>query len=157
MSRPLPCPCSSGSPYAACCEPFHRGAREAPDAPTLMRSRFAAFARGEVAYLWKTLHPDHPLRASPEREAVASLRRAAETNRYQSLAILDAQGPDADGVARVLFRAGVFSKGRDLGFTECSEFAHDGVGWRYLRGFTAAHTGAGDIAGFLAERHAAGA
>ena len=33
---------------------------EAPDAERLMRSRYSAFALREVAYLWKTLHPDHP-------------------------------------------------------------------------------------------------
>jgi len=148
VSRPAPCPCQSGLRYADCCEPLHRGAREAPDAAALMRSRFAAFARGEVAYLWKTLHPAHPLRAEPERAVLASLRRAAENNRYQTLAVLDAEGPDADGVARVLFRAGVFTRGRDVGFAECSEFAHDGVGWRYLRGVTVARTDATTIARF---------
>ena len=60
--------------------------------------------------------------------------------------------PDADGVARVLFRAGVFTRGRDVGFVECSEFAHDGVGWRYLRGVTVARSDAATIVTFRA-RH----
>jgi len=157
VSRPVPCPCCSGRPYGACCEPYHRGAHEAPDAARLMRSRFSAFARAEVAYLWKTLHPEHALRASPERDVLASLRRTAETHRYQTLAVLDTQEPDADGIARVLFRAGVFSKGRDLGFSECSEFAHDGVGWRYLRGVMGARFDAVDIVTFLAKHPAPGA
>ena len=151
MSRPPPCPCQSGLRYADCCEAPHRNLREAADATALMRSRFAAFARAEVAYLWKTLHPDHELRAEPERLVLASLRRAAEANRYQTLAIHDATPPDADGVARVLFRAGVFAKGRDLGFTECSEFAYDGKGWRYLRGVTVARTDATTVDDFRAK------
>lgn len=148
MTRPPPCPCQSGVPYRACCDPLHRNQREAEDATALMRSRFAAFARGEVGYLWKTLHPDHALRAEPEAAVRVSLRHAAESLRYQTLAILDAAPPDGDGIARVLFRAGIFAKGRDVGFTECSEFAHDGVGWRYLRGVTVARTTAVTIAEF---------
>ena len=134
MSRPLPCPCCSGLPYAACCDALHRGAREADDATALMRSRYAAFARGEVDYLWRTLHPEHPDRHAPESIVRASIRESAQANRYTGLRILDARGPDADGVARVLFHARVFQKGRDRSFVECSDFARDDRGWRYLRG-----------------------
>ena len=52
------CPCGSSRPYAACCEPFHGGG-EPPDATSLMRSRYAAFVRGEHRYLFRTLHPEH--------------------------------------------------------------------------------------------------
>ena len=48
------CPCGSGRAYGACCGRFH-GGEEPPDAEALMRSRFAAFARGEYEYLWRTL------------------------------------------------------------------------------------------------------
>ena len=65
------CPCSSGRRYAACCAPLHRGDREAPDAEALMRSRYAAFARREAGYLWRTLHPGHEDRARGEDEARA--------------------------------------------------------------------------------------
>jgi SEC-C motif-containing protein len=50
------------------------------------------------------------------------------------LDVLDAREADAHGVARVLFAAKVFHKGKDLSFVELSEFLHDGTGWRYLRG-----------------------
>jgi SEC-C motif-containing protein len=130
------CPCGTGRPYAACCEPFHRGLREAPDAEALLRSRYAAFARREVGYLRATLHPEHPDRALPEAAALAALREAAATHRYQGLVVLDRDGPDG-GVARVLFHARVFHRGRDRSFVECSEFVNDGAGWRYLAGTTA--------------------
>lgn len=134
MSRPLPCPCASGLPYAACCEPLHRGAREADSPTALMRSRYAAFARGEVEYLWRTLHPEHPDAQAPESIVKASIRESAQANRYTGLAILDARDADADGIAKVLFHARVFQKGRERSFVECSDFARDGGGWRYLRG-----------------------
>ena len=38
---PDPCPCG-GATYAACCEPYHRGAEPA-DAPTLMRLGWKVF------------------------------------------------------------------------------------------------------------------
>ncbi|QIK72552.1 YchJ family protein [Propioniciclava coleopterorum] len=52
-----PCPCGSGKPYDACCGPFHAGRRGAPTASALMRSRYAAFARGLTGYLADTWHP----------------------------------------------------------------------------------------------------
>jgi SEC-C motif-containing protein len=122
-----------------------------------MRSRFAAFARREVAYLWKTLHPAHPLRAQSEPVVLASLRRAVDERRYQSLTLLDATVPDGDGVAWVLFHAGVFVKGQDVGFTECSAFAHDGVGWRYLRGVAVSRTDAHTVEAFRARHPSEGA
>lgn len=99
-----------------------------------MRSRFSAFALGEVEYLWKTLAADHEDRARPQEEVLRSLKTSVSTFKYQRLAILETQPPDAQGIARVRFRAGVFQKGRDVSFEELSEFVHDGAGWRYLRG-----------------------
>jgi SEC-C motif-containing protein len=101
-----------------------------------MRSRYAAFATKDVRYLWRTLHPDHDDRARPEEQVLRELREACSANRYLGLRILDARGPDADGIARVLFVAKVFRKGRDLSFVEASDFARDGEmqAWRYLRG-----------------------
>lgn len=51
------CPCGSGRPYEACCGRFHAGA-PAPDAETLMRSRYSAYVLRLEAYLLATWHPD---------------------------------------------------------------------------------------------------
>jgi SEC-C motif-containing protein len=101
-----------------------------------MRSRYAGFAMKDVRYLWRTLHPDHDDRARPEEEVLRELREACSNNRYLGLRILDVRGPDAHGIARVLFVAKVFRKGRDLSFVEASDFAREGAtgGWRYVRG-----------------------
>ncbi len=95
-----------------------------------MRSRFSAFSRGEWDYLWRTLHPDHPDRATPKEDVLRAMKRASERYKYMRLHILDAKG------AQVLFRASVFEKGKDRSFTELSTFAPDGVGWRYVEGVT---------------------
>lgn len=153
MTRTIPCPCCSGRSYAQCCEVFHRGPHEAPDAESLMRSRYAAFARGEVAYLWATLDEAHPDRARPRSAVVAALRDITTRRRFPGLVVLDRAAPNADGVARVLFHARVFEKGHDHSFVECSDFLHDGYGWRYLSGVmapSAAATATPTIPTFLA-------
>ena len=83
-----------------CCAPYHLGAAEADTPTALMRSRFAAFARADVDYVYRTLHPDHPERAAPEAAARRALAEGARAHRYMGLTILDARGPDADGVAQ---------------------------------------------------------
>ncbi|MGE6758620.1 YchJ family protein [Corallococcus interemptor] len=132
---PVPlCPCSSGQRYKQCCAPFHKGEAEAPDAERLMRSRYSAFAQRDAAYLWKTLHPGHPMRARPEADVVRELRAFAQAHQYPGLVVMGHQPPDATGLARVLFFARVFEKGKDQSFVERSDFRHDGTGWRYLDG-----------------------
>jgi SEC-C motif domain protein len=53
----VPCPCGLPAPYADCCGRFHRGEAAAPTAELLMRSRYAAFAVGDAAYLLATWDP----------------------------------------------------------------------------------------------------
>ena len=122
------CPCTSALPYADCCAPFHRGAREPSTPEALMRSRFSAYARGEAEYLWRTLHADHADRAAPKEDVLRAVKHASVTYKYMRLHILDAKE------AQVLFRANVFEKGKDGSFIELSTFAHDGTGWRYIEG-----------------------
>lgn len=130
------CPCG-GASYATCCEPYHRGA-EPEDAVRLMRSRFSAFAKQDVAYLWRTLHPDHEDRASSfasYADFEKSMRaHFAQKPIYQRLQVLDSTPPDAEGVATVHFRASIRIRGRDASFSERSLFAHDGTGFRYVAG-----------------------
>jgi len=51
------CPCGRPLDYLGCCGRFHAGAA-APDAESLMRSRYSAYVRGMGAYLLATWHPD---------------------------------------------------------------------------------------------------
>lgn len=66
-ARPVadPCPCGRAASYADCCGVFHAGvprdglrddATVAPDAETLMRSRYTAYVRRDAAYLLATWH-----------------------------------------------------------------------------------------------------
>ena len=127
------CPCTSGLPYRECCAPYHRG-DEPPDCETLMRTRFSAFALHDDDYLWRTLHPDHADRSRPRDLYRRAIRGSVV--RYMGLAILDHGPPDEAGIGQVLFLARVFERGKELSFVELSDFQHDGVGFRYLRGVT---------------------
>lgn len=134
--RPTPsdCPCGSKRAYEDCCAPYHRGEREAPTAMELMCSRYSAFVRGDDDYLLRTLHPDHEDREAGEQAVRRSLKETFRRYRYGGLAVLDQRPPGSDGLAEVLFHAGVREGSRDRSFVERSYFAHDGVGWRYLAG-----------------------
>ncbi|WP_106848497.1 YchJ family protein [Blastococcus sp. Marseille-P5729] len=50
------CPCG-GESYEACCEPLHDGARDAETASELMRSRYSAYAIGNLNYVFRTWDP----------------------------------------------------------------------------------------------------
>lgn len=50
------CPCGSGRALEACCGRLHGGA-PAPDAESLMRSRYSAYVLGLEDYLLATWHP----------------------------------------------------------------------------------------------------
>ena len=50
-----PCPCGRALSYAQCCGRFHAG-EAAPDAESLMRSRYSAYVRADPAYLLRTWH-----------------------------------------------------------------------------------------------------
>ena len=60
-----PCPCGRKDvrgrplPFARCCGPYLAdfAGRPAPDAETLMRSRYSAFVREDARYLDATWHP----------------------------------------------------------------------------------------------------
>ncbi|MEU7767997.1 YchJ family metal-binding protein [Nocardia sp. NPDC049190] len=57
MSGSRRCPCGRGEAFDDCCGPVLRGERSAATAEALMRSRYTAFASGDVDYLLRSWHP----------------------------------------------------------------------------------------------------
>lgn len=51
------CPCGTGVRYDACCGRLHRRAAEAQTASELMRSRYSAYAVGDLDHVFRTWHP----------------------------------------------------------------------------------------------------
>ncbi|MQX37718.1 YchJ family protein [Roseospira navarrensis] len=67
------CPCGSGLDVEACCAPVIAGATPAATAEALMRSRYTAYARGDIDYLMKTLAPESRADFDPiEAQGVAA-------------------------------------------------------------------------------------
>ena len=131
------CPCHSGLRYNACCEPYHAGG-VAPTPEALMRSRYAAFARGLGNYLVDTLASGHPDLDDPRPALLRALSETKNVQRFQKLLILHTAATATDG--EVLFFAGIFGKGTtpakrdDRSFAELSRFTREGGAWRYAEG-----------------------
>ncbi|MEQ8266096.1 MAG: YchJ family protein [Parvibaculum sp.] len=70
------CPCSSGLAFSDCCEPYLTGAKQPPLPEALMRSRYSAFATGNIAYLEETLLPG--TRDDFDRKGAAEWAAASE-------------------------------------------------------------------------------
>ena len=81
-----PCPCGGGD-YDRCCGPLHRGERRATTAEQLMRSRYSAFARGEVDYLLQT---------HDQSESRRALLQACRQTTWLGLTIHAVDGGGAD-------------------------------------------------------------
>ena len=123
------CPCG-GRSYGLCCRPLHRGERQASSAEQLMRSRYSAFARGEIDYLLATHHePDVP--AQQRRRA---LEQSCRQTRWLGLTVLAVSGGgprDLEGTVQfeARYRGGVLK--------ETSLFARRGGDptgdWLYIR------------------------
>jgi SEC-C motif-containing protein len=119
------CPCGSGAPYAACCGPLHRGARDAFSAEELIRSRYAAYAVGDLGHLVRTWHP----RTRPQALALDPAQS------WTGLTVLDvvAGGP-GDEAGEVEFEATFERAGRSGRLHERSRFERRRGRWVYVDG-----------------------
>jgi SEC-C motif-containing protein len=57
ISSSSPCPCGSTQTYSACCESFHTKKALPETAEKLMRSRYSAYAVGNIDYIAETNDP----------------------------------------------------------------------------------------------------
>jgi SEC-C motif-containing protein len=121
-----PCPCDATRRYAACCGRWHTGPLhlQAPDAQTLMRSRYSAFALGLADYLADTWHartrPAEPITFEPGL-------------RWLGLEVRRHRGIDTDQ-AEVEFVARSKLGGRAQRLHETSRFVREGGRWFYVDG-----------------------
>jgi len=129
-----PCPCSGG-PYGCCCRPLHREERSADTAEQLMRSRYSAFALGEIEHLLRTQLSDQPL-----EQRRRSLQATCRQVRWRRLVILAAEaGGHGDLGGTVRFEAHYSASGQRGVLRECSRFAREGGrldgAWLYVEAF----------------------
>jgi SEC-C motif-containing protein len=123
-----PCPCGRTNPkgqalsFEACCAPYHEG-QAAPDAESLMRSRYSAFVRGDVPYLLATWH-------SSQRPATLELEAGAK---WLGLAIKQHR-ITGEHTAEVEFVARFRVGGKAIRQHERSRFVREEGRWYYVDG-----------------------
>lgn len=116
MSLTRPCPCGSGAAYDACCGPLHRGTALAATPEELMRSRFSAYALGDLDHIVRTWHP---------RTRPADLKPSPGLT-WTRLEVLDATGDEVE------FRAHHESPAGPGALHERSLFERRGGRWAYV-------------------------
>lgn len=120
-----PCPCGLPRPLGSCCAAWWQGPLEmqAPDAATLMRSRYSAFVMGQTAYLQASWH------ASTRPQTLV----AEAGLRWLGLTVTRSSQQDADH-ATVEFVARSKQAGRAHRLHETSRFVREHGRWFYLDG-----------------------
>ena len=128
MSAPAPCPCTSGKDFEACCGPW-LGGKPAPTAEALMRSRYTAYTKADIAYLRETLAPKE--RKSFEAAASEDWARHSE---WLGLEIHGTEkGQPGDNEGLVEFTARFTYKGKPGEQRERARFTFNGEAgrWQY--------------------------
>jgi SEC-C motif-containing protein len=119
------CPCGHDAAYDACCGRWHAGPlhRCAPDAESLMRSRYSAYVLGLVPYLLDTWH-------ARTRPATLVLDPATK---WLGLEIRARRSID-EHHATVEFVARCRDAGRATRLHETSRFVREDGRWLYVDG-----------------------
>jgi SEC-C motif-containing protein len=117
------CPCGRGARFETCCGRYIGTGVPAPDAESLMRSRYTAFVRGDVAHLLATWH-------ASQRPATLKLEAGVK---WLGLEV-KRQTPIDDTHAEVEFVARSRVQGRGQRLHERSRFVREDGWWFYVDG-----------------------
>ena len=118
-----PCPCGSTHPYPECCGLYHAGA-PAPDAQSLMRSRYCAYVLCNEPYLLATWHPSTRPDSIPLDPA----------QKWLGLTVLDAKATgELSAEVEFIARSRV-SNAAALRLHERSRFVREDGRWLYVDG-----------------------
>jgi SEC-C motif domain protein len=118
-----PCPCGSSRLYSKCCGVWHAGT-PAPDAESLMRSRYAAFVLCNGPYLLATWHPAKRPRSIPFNQ----------NQKWLGLRIVEAKVTgEASAEVEFIARSRV-SNAAAVRQHERSRFVRQGGAWLYADG-----------------------
>ncbi len=126
------CPCHSKRSFGECCQPWYQG-KPAPTPEALMRSRFAAYALGNVSYIIHTTHPNSPHNQTNKKAWRLDLKDFCRQTDFIGLQILQV-GEIQNNWGEVTFRAILMQTGKDVSFTEKSRFEKINGRWLYHSG-----------------------
>lgn len=97
-----------------------------------MRSRYTAYAIGDVGHVMRTTAAHSPHRLADTRAWRAELTEYCSRARFEGLQVVEC-AEDADQ-GWVTFFAKIFVDGREVSFGERSHFVRESGGWRYVDG-----------------------
>lgn len=124
------CPCGSQKRYADCCEPFIRGTQSAETAEALMRSRYTAYVKTEIDYIFNTTHMDQ--RDKFDRQNSEAWSKKTD---WHSLEICRTEAGGAqDRTGWVEFIARYRTKGKLAQHHEMAEFRKEDDQWFFYDG-----------------------
>ena len=124
------CPCGCGKDYTECCEPIIKGTRKAGSPEELMRSRYSAYAKTEVAHVLKSTAPE-------QRKGLdeAATRTWSQNSEWKGLEIIATEGggpEDSSGI--VEFAATYIESGSPRRHHERGRFRKIRGSWYYEDG-----------------------
>jgi SEC-C motif domain protein len=117
------CPCDSSRTFAKCCGRWHAGA-PAPDAQSLMRSRYSAFVLCNEQYLLSTWHPGTRPDSIP----------FSRNQKWLGLRIVDARVTGDDSAEVEFIARSKVSNASAVRLHERSRFVREGGKWFYVDG-----------------------
>jgi SEC-C motif-containing protein len=118
-----PCPCDSTRTFAECCGRWHAGA-PAPDAQSLMRSRYSAFVLCNEQYLLATWHP----RTRPDSIPFS------KNQKWLGLRIVDTRVSGDDSAEVEFIARSKVSNAPAVRLHERSRFVRESGRWFYVDG-----------------------
>ncbi len=124
------CPCGLEKEYDDCCGPIIGGERQAATAQELMRSRYTAYALGEIAFISKTTDPERSSEFDEE-----SAKNWAENSEWHGLEIVSTlNGESGDETGQVEFVANYSQNRARTKHHEMAEFRKMDGQWFFVDG-----------------------
>ncbi|ATZ62031.1 YchJ family protein [Acinetobacter bereziniae] len=122
----LSCPCGSAQ-YSQCCQPLHLGQKKAQTAEQLMKSRYSAFAKQEIAYIVATT-------ALGQQQAldVQAIAAWSKSNQWLKLEVVQAKEKLDKNHAQVEFKAHFHDGQQTQIHHEVSHFVYHVGQWYFL-------------------------
>ncbi len=128
MSTEL-CPCGTQQPYDNCCGRYISEKHIAPDAESLMRSRYTAYQRGDVAWLIASWH-----KSQRSADLAQQLSASFAETQWMGLNIISHSYNNDSNEAFVTFFARYCEKNQSSAIYERSRFIREEQRWYYVDG-----------------------
>jgi SEC-C motif-containing protein len=124
------CPCGSGQTYEQCCRPLILHEIQAQSAEALLRSRYTAYVKTQIDYIYDTTHPSR--RGDVNRDQIVKWSKKSQ---WLGLEIIsrEAGGPEDDS-GTIQFTASYRDKEKTIEHKEIAQFKKAEGRWYFFDG-----------------------